>query len=998
MTDLRAAAPALADDVDGTSLLAGLAPEQAGAVARLLEEREHLTLLHGTLADAERAGSLEAQLRVFVDALGRAGFAWAEVTLYDATLRPARAIGSHRAPDGAVRDAARELDPWRDAAALEPYRVGRSYVVDGNDGDARLLVPLQAGDGRALALLAVGAPEAGRAFTPAAVRTAELFGRQIADAVERAALATVSERRAERLQRLQAAGAALARSLDEREIVRELARQVARVVPCRGVVIARPDLERGETETLLHLLDGAERDRPAAPLGGGVIAEVARTGRAVRVDDYRADRDPLAAADDVTGGEDAGGSVLAVPMLAGIRLAGVIAVHHPARGVYSSEEEEVLATVAAQAAIAFANARLFAESERERRQSEALAEIARAVGESLRLGEVLHLILRHAMALIRAEGGSLSLLEGEYLNLVAGVGCGDRLAGMHVPLQGSISGEAVRQQTYLIDNDSASSPLAYRPTQRLANITRTIVVPLVTTRGAIGCISVFNRATEFTHDDARVLQRLADLVGVAVVNARLYGEVAEATREWAVAFDAMASGLAVLDEEGRVVRCNERAAQLAGVSAPAVLAGREFHAAVLYQAANAESPVARALAERTAARGLLHVAARGIVVDAVASPHPHGGAVVTFDDVTAHHRLAERYRRVVETANDAIVITDGARRITFANPAALRLLGGDADVVGLSVETFVPPELAEEVRAHEQRAMAGEPQRYEAELLRLDGERRVVSISTAPLREVEGVTGVVASLRDVTEQRSLASQLLQQEKLAAIGQLVSGVAHELNNPLAGVSAFAQLLLAAPTIAGEERQAVETIHHEARRAAKIVSNLLTFARRHQPERTAADVNQLLLDTLELRRYAIRMAQIELVVALDEELPLTWADPFQLQQVVLNLITNAEQALAEWDGVRRMELRTRRNGDTLVISVADSGVGIAAADLPRVFNPFHTTKPVGQGTGLGLSISDGIVREHGGRLRVESAPGHGATFYVEIPWVDPLSRMPAPGRAR
>ena len=257
----------------------------------------------------------------------------------------------------------------------------------------------------------------------------------------------------------------------------------------------------------------------------------------------------------------------------------------------------------------------------------------------------------------------------------------------------------------------------------------------------------------------------------------------------------------------------------------------------------------------------------------------------------------------------------------------------------------------------------------------------------------------MASLRDVTEQRLLASQLLQQEKLAAIGQLVSGVAHELNNPLAGVSAFAQILLAAPGLADEELQAVETIHHEARRAAKIVSNLLTFARRHQPARTAADVNQLVLDTLELRRYAIRMAQIDLVVELDEGLPLTWADPFQLQQVVLNLITNAEQSLADWGGARRMQIRSRRDGDAIVVSVADTGGGIAAADLSRVFNPFFTTKPVGQGTGLGLSISDGIVREHGGTLRVESAPGLGATFIIELPWQDPLAMMtpPAPGGA-
>jgi two-component system NtrC family sensor kinase len=236
----------------------------------------------------------------------------------------------------------------------------------------------------------------------------------------------------------------------------------------------------------------------------------------------------------------------------------------------------------------------------------------------------------------------------------------------------------------------------------------------------------------------------------------------------------------------------------------------------------------------------------------------------------------------------------------------------------------------------------------------------------------------------------LMGQLLQQEKLAAIGQLVSGVAHELNNPLAGVMAFSQILLATPGVHGEERSAVETIHQEARRAAKIVSNLLTFARQHRPERTETDLNRVLMDTLELRRYALRVSQIEVELSLDSGVPATWADPFQLQQVLLNLLGNAEQALGGWSGERRITLRTswaRGANDPIVVSVSDTGPGVSPEQAARIFNPFYTTKPVGQGTGLGLSISDGIVREHGGRIRVESRPQGGATFFVELPHVAP-----------
>jgi two-component system NtrC family sensor kinase len=281
--------------------------------------------------------------------------------------------------------------------------------------------------------------------------------------------------------------------------------------------------------------------------------------------------------------------------------------------------------------------------------------------------------------------------------------------------------------------------------------------------------------------------------------------------------------------------------------------------------------------------------------------------------------------------------------------------------------------------------------------VRPDGTRRLLSVTTTPIRHGPRISGVLGIARDVTDERRLTEQLIQQEKLAAVGQLVSGVAHELNNPLASVMAFAQLLLASPLAKHpDERSAAEAINQEARRAAKIVSNLLTFARQHQPQRTITDLNRVVEDTIELRRYALRVAHVDLELRLDPHLPITWADPFQLQQVVLNLLTNAEQALlltnaeqalTNWEETRRIVVSTELAGDQLVIRVADSGPGIAPENIQRVFNPFFTTKPVGEGTGLGLSISDGIVREHGGRIRAESGSQGGATFVVELPQVEP-----------
>jgi two-component system NtrC family sensor kinase len=216
------------------------------------------------------------------------------------------------------------------------------------------------------------------------------------------------------------------------------------------------------------------------------------------------------------------------------------------------------------------------------------------------------------------------------------------------------------------------------------------------------------------------------------------------------------------------------------------------------------------------------------------------------------------------------------------------------------------------------------------------------------------------------------------------------VAHELNNPLAGIMAFSQLMLAMSASNPDQQDALVTIHKEAKRAAKIVSNLLIFARQRHPERTDADLNQVLQDTLELRRYSLRTHQIDVETDYDPELPLTWADAFQLQQVILNLLTNAEQALRNFGGEKRITLRTRREGELIIASIADSGPGIPPEELDQIFNPFFTTKPVGEGTGLGLSISDAIVREHGGQIRVTSKVGEGATFTVELPIV----HAPAP----
>jgi PAS domain S-box-containing protein len=229
--------------------------------------------------------------------------------------------------------------------------------------------------------------------------------------------------------------------------------------------------------------------------------------------------------------------------------------------------------------------------------------------------------------------------------------------------------------------------------------------------------------------------------------------------------------------------------------------------------------------------------------------------------------------------------------------------------------------------------------------------------------------------------RRTQEQLLQSEKMAAVGQLISGVAHELNNPLTAILGYSQLLGSGEHTSPRGVEYVEKLYKQAQRTHRIVQNLLSFARQHKPERMPVQLNQILEDTLLLREYDLKVNNILIHREFDAKLPPTAADTHQLQQVFLNILNNAFDAVLESEERREIWIRTARVADRLEIEFTDSGRGVQ--DPHRVFDPFYTTKPVGKGTGLGLSICYGIVKEHGGEIRVRNSPPRGATFAIDLP---------------
>jgi len=346
-------------------------------------------------------------------------------------------------------------------------------------------------------------------------------------------------------------------------------------------------------------------------------------------------------------------------------------------------------------------------------------------------------------------------------------------------------------------------------------------------------------------------------------------------------------------------------------------------------------------------------------------------------------RGKEQWEATFDAISEGMALVDDAGSIRRANSAFADLVSSDvAAVIGQQLNQALFGEhrtLADLLQA----ARAGD---HPAPMVRRSETlHRVLRLAAAPVaRAVDGAS-VVVVVEDITEQQALEAQLIQSEKMAAVGTLVSGVAHELNNPLTSIAGLSEFLLEQPPGAALDREHLKVINEQAERAGRIVRDLLTFARKGPAEFQPVDLGDIAQRTIQLMSYDLRLHGVTVEVSLPPGVPAVLGDRYQLQQVVLNLVANAAHAVSGLpaDRPRRVRLTLAHDGAHVSLEVADTGPGLSADVQAQMFSPFFTTKPPGEGTGLGLFISYGIATAHGGTLTAWSRPGEGATLSLSLP---------------
>jgi PAS domain S-box-containing protein len=483
----------------------------------------------------------------------------------------------------------------------------------------------------------------------------------------------------------------------------------------------------------------------------------------------------------------------------------------------------------------------------------------------------------------------------------------------------------------------------------------------------------------------------------------------EAERRYRELFDNIQEGLFFCSPDGRFIEVNDALVRMLGHDSRDELLHSDPRE-VVFPVAERHCDMFAALERDGTLRNReevlrqkngtpVHVLINAFAVkDARGKVLQYRGLMLDVSGLRAYQSELQRERdfsgKILNNTQSLILVADTAGLISYAN-RRWKVLGYEQQsILGRPLETVVAPQKQPAFKEAYSAVLDGrQVDNLELQVLHADGRVGQFSVNLSPMRDEQAqVTSIVVVMSDVTDAASLQAKLMHAEKMAAVGQLVSGVAHEVNNPLTAILGFADLLMENPELPDSARKDLRVILQEAQRTKQIVQNLLSFARQMPPQRKPVQVNAILKRTIQLRAYDFHSRGVSITENYQDDLPLVIGDSQQLQQVFLNILNNAYDAVREAAGGPRIEIATSRRDGFVEVSFRDNGHGIDQPD--RIFDPFFTTKQVGEGTGLGLSICYGIVKEHGGEILCANNPGQpGATFTVRFPAVSELASLSA-----
>lgn len=509
----------------------------------------------------------------------------------------------------------------------------------------------------------------------------------------------------------------------------------------------------------------------------------------------------------------------------------------------------------------------------------------------------------------------------------------------------------------------------------------------------LGALCLVDRGKKLSEADRNLVQALAGHASVALENSRLFSRIEHSKRQWVEDFDAISDLIVVHDPANVILRVNRPLADAVG-SRPSELVGqstRALHSIAVGSSALA-CPFCRE-SDGSAEDSVFLSGARAFLISTsrIGSGEEGSRTIHILKDITEQRRYQTQLQRerdfntkILNNTQSMIVVLDTAGLVSYANRRCYESGYAKEDLLGRAFAEFIPRDRRGQFDRTFESALRGvASENMELPVLRGNRSTGQFSVSVSPMRDEQGhVNSIVVVLTDITDAAVLQAQLRHSEKMAAVGQLVSGVAHEINNPLAAIVGYSDLLLENTSVPESAKEELRIVLKEAERTKEIVQNLLRFARQMPAKHEALDIHGVLRQVLQLRTYGAAGDGVEVIERFGKGVPQVFGDAHQLQQVFLNILNNAYDAVREAHRAGRIEIATRERNGVVEIAVRDNGVGIS--DTARIFEPFYTTKEVGKGTGLGLSICYGIVREHGGDVICENnAEGAGCTFFVQLP---------------